>query len=124
MGDNDQEIVELCNEVHSIMQNATKDLPIPAPNKARDSRKKISVFMYGVISELTATQKIEKDEVYQKYLIMGGLSVDQAVTIVKQTRDVFAKQEFSEKWLRAGREAVIHWQSSDKNIKPLIEALL
>ena len=55
---------------------------------------------------------------------MGGLSVDQAVTIVKQTRDVFAKQEFSEKWLRAVREAVIHWQSSDKNIKPLIEALL
>ena len=65
MGDNDQEIVELCNEVHSIMQNATKDLPIPAPNKARDSRKKISVFMYGVISKLTTTQKIEKDEVYQ-----------------------------------------------------------
>lgn len=124
MVNNDQEIGELCNKVHSIMQDATKDLPIPPPNKARDSRKKISVFTYGVISELTAKCAVQKDEVYQKYLIMGGLSLDQAVTIVKQTRDEFAKQEFSEKCLRMGREAVTHWQSGDKNIKPLLEALL
>lgn len=124
MVNNDQEIIELCNKVHSIIQDATKDLPIPDPNKARDSRKKLSVFTYGVISELTATRTVHKDEVYQKYLIMGGLSVDQAVTIVKQTRDEFAKQEFSEKCLKTGREAVIHWQSGDKNIKQLLEALL
>ncbi len=124
MVSDDQETVEMCNKVHSIMQDATKDLPIPDPNKARDSRKKISVFTYGVISELTATHKVYKDKVYEKYLIMGGLSHDQADSIVRRTRDEFAQQEFGEKCLSSGRKAVIQWQSGDKNIKSLLEALL
>ena len=44
MNEDDQEILDLCNQVHNIMQYATKELPIPAPEKARDARKILSVF--------------------------------------------------------------------------------
>ena len=60
MSDEDQEIIEICNTVHSIMQSATHDLPIPDPKKTRDIRKKISVFTYGVIIELTEKNNTEK----------------------------------------------------------------
>ena len=81
-------------------------------------------FTYGIISELTAQTEINKDKVYEKYLVMGGLNVDQADTIVKRTRDEFTKREFGEKSLKSGKTAVVQWLSGDKNIQPLVEALL
>ena len=114
----------LCNEVHSIMMGATKDLPVPNPKNAKDIRKKISVFTYGVISQLTDQLKIDKDKVYEKYLRMGGLSAEQAGTIVKRTRDEFLKREFGEICMESGKTAVRQWRSGDKNIQSLVEALL
>ncbi|MGI9227569.1 MAG: hypothetical protein ACR2PU_02140 [Gammaproteobacteria bacterium] len=114
----------LCNEVHSIMMGATKDLPVPNPKNARDIRKKISVFTYGVISQLADQAEIDKDQVYEKYLVMGGLSTEQASIIVKRTRDEFLKREFGENCMESGKTAVRQWRSGDKNIQSIVEALL
>ena len=114
----------LCNEVHSIMMSATKDLPVPNPKYARDIRKKISVFTYGVISQLTDQAEIDKDQVYEKYLVMGGLSTKQASIIVKRTRNEFLKREFGENCMESGKTAVRQWRSGDKNIQSIVEALL
>lgn len=114
----------LCNEVHSIMMDATKDLPVPDPKYARDIRKKISVFTYGVISQLTDQSKIDKDKVYEKYLVMGGLSAETAGTIVKRTRDEFLEREFGKNCMESGKTAVRQWKTGDKNIQSIVEALL
>jgi len=124
MSSDQKQIDLLCNEVHSIMMGATKDLSVPDPKNARDIRKKISVFTYGVISQLTDQSEIDKDQVYEKYLIMGGLSAEQADTIVKRTRDEFSKREFGEKCMESGKTAVSQWRSGDKNIQLIVEALL
>ena len=92
--------------------------------EGRDARKKLSVFTYGIISVLAAQNKLDKDKVYERYLIMGGLNVNQADAIVSRTRDEFVKREFGEKCLTSGKHAVNQWISGDKNIQPLVEALL
>jgi len=44
MIDGPQKILELCNQVSSIMQDETKALLIPDPQNARDARKS-SLFL-------------------------------------------------------------------------------
>ena len=124
MVENNPEILALCNVVHNIMQDATKDLPIPAPQNARDARKILSVFTYGIISALSAKNELDKDKVYEKYLMMGGLNTYQADIIVSRTRDEFVKRDFGEKCLISGKNAVNQWTSGDKDIRPLVESLL
>ena len=124
MTEDDQRMIELCNTVHDVMQDATKDLPIPTPENTRDARKKISVFTYGVISELCIQDQLNKDEVYVKYLMLGGLNLDQANTIVGRTRDEFSKREFGATCLQAGKNATIQWLSGNKDIQPFVEAFL
>ena len=124
MSDDDQEILEICNTVHSIMQSATQDLPIPDPKKTRDIRKKISVFTYGVIIELTEKNTLNKDNIYRKYLMMGGLSNEQAKTIVTRTRDEFTQREFGADCLSAAHKAVNQWLAGDKNVQELVVKLL
>jgi len=124
VADEHQKILELCNHVHSIMQDATRGLPIPDPQNARDARKKLSVFTYGVIHELTENIELDIDEVYGKYLMMGGLNSNQANSIVKRTRDEFTKREFGEECLAVGKDVANKWLAGDKNIQSHMKNLL
>ncbi len=119
-----QQIDLLCNEVHSIMMHATENLSVPDPKLARDIRKKISVFTYGIVSELADKFKIDVDLAYEKYLMLGGLNTEQAKIIVKRTRDEFLLREYGENCMLTGRKVVRQWNSGNKNIQALIEALL
>ena len=119
-----KETLELCNTVQKIMRDATRDLPIPAPNKSRAARKRISVFTYGVISKLSVQSKLNKDDVYREYLMMGGLNTEQANIIVRRTRDEFTQQEFGKKCFTSGEDAVKKWVSGDKKIQSLVAAFL
>ena len=60
-----EEVEKLCNVVHSIMQDATNNLPIPKPENTRLVRKKISVFTYGIIRKLVDATDIHEDIVYE-----------------------------------------------------------
>ena len=124
MPDDLNQIDKLCNEVHTIMIDASKNISVPDSRNARDIRKKISVFTYGVITQLTENLEVDIDQVYEKYLTMGGLNRDQAQIIVKRTRDEFSKYDFGNQCMEFGRSAVRQWKSGEKNIQSIIEALL
>jgi hypothetical protein len=115
---------EICSQTHDILQVATKDLPIPAEEKARDARKMISVFTYSLIKELSADVEVHEDDIYLRYLMGGGLSAEQGRTIVKRTRDEFTEREFGKECLLAGKEAVNRWSSGDKNIQSILREVL
>jgi len=118
------QLEELCSKTHEIFQVATEKLPIPTQEKTRDVRKMISVFTYSLIKELSTGTEVHEDDIYLRYLMGGGLSADQARTIVDRTRDEFSKSKYGEKCLKAGKQAVSKWLAGDKNIQPvLIEVL-
>ena len=115
---------KLCSKTHEIFQVATEKLPIPAQEKTRDVRKMISVFTYSLIKELSAGTGIHEDDIYLRYLMGGGLSADQARTVVDRTRDEFSKCEYGEKCLQAGRDVVNKWLAGDENIQEHLHTLL
>jgi len=108
---------EICSKTHEVLQAATQDLPIPDPAKARDVRKMISVFTYAVIQELANGHDVHEDDIYLRYLMGGGLSADQANTIVARTRDEFSKKEYANDCIQAGKSAVSKWLAGDKIIQ-------
>lgn len=124
MSESNQKVLEICNTAHSIMQHATQGLPIPVPEKTRDTRKKISVFTYGVIVELCKNNSLNEETVYAHYLKMGGLTTEQANTVVTRTRDEFIKREFGGDCLKAATHVVHQWQTGDRNIQSVVKALL
>jgi hypothetical protein len=75
----------ICSKTHEILLIATKDLPIPYEDIARDVRKMISVFTYSVIKELSANENVHEDDIYLRYLMGGGLSAEQGRNIVART---------------------------------------
>ena len=101
-----------------------ENLPIPAPEKTRDARKKISVFTYGIIVELSKNTALNEDVVYAHYLRMGGLNSEQANTIVTRTREEFIKREFGEDCLQVATHVVQKWQVGDKNFQSWVKQLL
>jgi len=115
---------EVCSQTHDILQLATKDLPIPADEKARDARKMISVFTYSIIKELSADLDVHEDDIFLRYLMGGGLSAEQGRTIVNRTRDEFTKREFGEACLQAGVDVVSKWNTGNKDIQPYLSKLL
>ena len=115
---------EICSETHDILQVVTKDLPIPAENKARDARKMISVFTYSLIKELSSGLEVHEDDIYLRYLMGGGLSAEQGRTIVKRTRDEFSIREFGEDSLQAGKHVVDKWKAGDKDVEHYLHNLL
>ena len=115
---------EICSQTHDILQVATKDLPIPSDEKARDARKMISVFTYSLIKELSAKVDVHEDDIYLRYLMGGGLSAEQGRTIVKRTRDEFTIREFGADCLLAGKEVVSKWNSGEKDVQHYLHNLL
>ncbi len=124
MFDDEQKIVEICNAVYGIMQIVTHDLPIPSSEKTRNIRKKISVFTYGIIIELTKELGVNEDSVYAKYLLMGGLNSEQADKIVARTRDEFCVYEFGDDCLKAANNVVNQWKAGDKDLQKYLIRLL
>ncbi len=128
MSPENKNLHNVCNTVHTIMQLASKGLLIPAEHEARVVRKKISVFTYGLITELSkqdnSKDNIDVDLAYAEYLKMGGLDEEQAATVVKRTRDEFSDREFGEKCLHAAKNVIAQWKMGNKEIKPYLEALL
>ena len=106
------------------MQVATQDLPIPAEGKARDVRKMISLFTYSLIKELAARVNVHEDDIYLRYLMGGGISPEQARTVVNRTRDEFIKLEFGDACLQAGKDVVKKWQNGEKDIQGYLQNLL
>ncbi len=119
-----QVLEELCSNTHDILQVATKDLPIPAEDQARDVRKMISVFTYSLIKELSCKVDVHEDDIYLQYLMSGSLSAGQARTIVNRTRDEFTKLEFGDECLQVGRDVVKKWQNGEKDIQSYLHNLL
>lgn len=115
---------EICSKTHEILQLATKELPIPAEEKARDARKMMSVFTYSIIKELSEDVDVHEDDIYLRYLMGGGLSADQGRNIVERTRDEFTKREFGAASMQAGKEVAKKWQKGDKDIQPALHKLL
>lgn len=114
----------ICSQTHDILQVATKDLPIPAENKVRDMRKMISVFTYSLIKALSENVDVHEDDIYLRYLMGGGLSAEQARTIVKRTRDEFSIREFGADCMQAGNDVVNQWNAGDKDIQHHLHSLL
>lgn len=118
----------ICNTVHAIMQNASAGLRIPEAHKAQIVRKKISVFTYGLITELLKQDHSldagNVDLAYIQYLVIGGLQQKQAATVVNRTRDEFLNSAFGEECLQTASAVIIEWKSGNKDIKPYLEALL
>ena len=115
---------EICSKTHDILQVATKDLPIPDQSKVRDVRKMISVFTYSIIKELAKDQEAHEDDIYLRYLMGGGLTAEQARTIVNRTRDEFTQREFGDNCTQAGKTVVAKWQAGNKAIHGYLHDLL
>lgn len=124
MSINNITIEKICDEAHEILLVATSNFSVPSEKQARDVRKKISVFTYGVIDGLASNSEFHKDEIYEKYLIRGGLSIEQAKIIVNSTRDEFSVRDYGNKLLQLGRDSANQWSSGNKNIKLSSEVLL
>lgn len=118
------QLEELCSKTHEIFQVATEKLPIPTQEKTRDVRKMISVFTYSLIKEVSSGTEVHEDDIYLRYLMGGGLSADQARTIVDRTRDEFSKNDYGEKCLQAGRDVVKKWLAGNKDIQEHLHSLL
>ena len=115
---------DICSNTHEILQVATKDLPIPDQSRVRDVRKMISVFTYSIIRELANEQDVHEDDIYLRYLMGGGLSSNQAQTIVNRTRDEFLQREFGDDCIQAGKDVVNQWRAGDKAIQSNLHDLL
>ncbi len=115
---------ELCSQTHKIFQVATQDLPVPTQEKARDTRKMVSVFTYSLIKQLSSGTEVHEDDVYLRYLMGGGLNAKQAKTVVDRTRDEFSKREFAKECIQAGKDVVNKWLVDDKNIQSYLHNLL
>jgi len=115
---------ELCSKTHDILQVATKDLPIPAEEKARDVRKMISVFTYSLIKELSTDLDVHEDDIYLRYLMGGGLSAEQGRNIINRTRDEFAQRAFGKACMQASKDVVSKWSAGDKNIQSILKRVL
>jgi len=128
MPSDNEKLHDICNTVHTIMQLASKGLLIPVEHEARVVRKKISVFTYGLITELSKQEyvnnKLDVDVAYTEYLKMGGLNKEQAAIVAKRTRDEFSDREFGQKCLHAAENVFAQWKLGNKDIKPYLEALL
>lgn len=115
---------DICSQTHDILQVVTKQLPIPAENKTRDVRKMISVFTYSLIKELSADVDVHEDDIYLRYLMGGGLSAEQARTIVKRTRDEFSEREFGADCMQAAKDVVKQWNAGDKDVQHYLHSLI
>ncbi len=118
------DLEQICSKVHEIMLAVTKGLPIPDKNKARDVRKKISVFTYGVVKELSADHSVHADDVYLRYLMGGGLNAEQAHIIVDRTRDEFTQREFGQECMQLAKDVTHKWQDGNKDIEDALRKLI
>lgn len=118
------DLEKLCNTVHALMQDATTNLSIPSPEKARTARKKIAVFTYSIVREIAEEAGVNCEKLYEQYLLMGGLTQEQASIISRRTQEEFIFREFGEECIQAGKTAFHQWQSGDKDISPLIKGLI
>ncbi len=117
------DIVEIAEKVHAIMQAVTKNLTIPDTKQASFVRKKISVFSYGIFVQLAEEANQDCDQAYSYYLTMGGLDKSQAATIVKRTRDEFSQMEFGEASMELGKAAAKMWNSDDTDLSDITNKL-
>ncbi len=106
---------EAYNKVHEYILSVTKDFK---PEKIQDTRlvrKKVSVFTYGVCVALAEQDSIDKDELYYRYLLKGGLKTHQARVVVERTSLEFIKKDYATGCFDAGYQLVVK-NSTTKNI--------
>ena len=113
-----------CDNVHAYIVSATKDINPGNIKDARLVRKKVSVFTYGVCSALAEQASIDKDELYYRYLLKGGLTSHQARVVVERTSLEFIKKDYATGCFDAGYQNVMDNEPDNKiNSQKLSELL-
>lgn len=107
MADNDSAIYDqACNDVHEYILAATKGFETENIKDARLVRKKVSVFTYGVCVAVAEKVILDKDELYFRYLLKGGLKIHQARVVVERTSLEFIKKDYAKGCFDAGYQLV------------------
>ena len=96
-----------CDNVHAFIVTATKNIDPESIQDARLVRKKVSVFTYGVCSAVAEQAGIDKDELYYRYLLKGGLATHQARVVVERTSLEFIKKDYAKGCFDAGYQNVM-----------------
>ena len=96
-----------CDNVHAYIVSATKDINPGKIKDARLVRKKVSVFTYGVCSAVAEGASLDKDELYFRYLLKGGLASHQARVVVERTSLEFIKKDYAKGCFDAGYQNVM-----------------
>ena len=98
---------ETCNKVHEYILSVTEDFKPEKIQDTRLARKKVSVFTYGVCVALADQCSIDKDELYYRYLLKGGLKTHQARVVVERTSLEFIKKDYATVCFDAGYQLVV-----------------
>ncbi len=113
-----------CQAVHQFITHATKELVPDKFSDVRLVRKKMSVFTYGVCAGYVEDTALDKDELYYRYLLKGGLKKHRARVVVERTGLEFKRQDFAKGIFEAGYEFVVNSNQDKKINSPDLNELL
>ena len=94
---------EMCDEVHALVDLATRNITPPKDDQAALVRKKMSVFTFGICSVIAERERVDNEELYYQFLLKGGLHSHQARVVVERTRLEFMQNDYGENCFTAGK---------------------
>lgn len=91
-------------KIQDIVVALTQDIE---PQKITDQtlvRRKMSTFTYGLCVALANRHALDAENLYLHYLVQGGLSKHQALTVVERTSHTFIYEDFGKQCYAAGNQ--------------------
>jgi len=109
-------------QIQDIVVALTKDIQ---PQEITDQtlvRRKMSTFTYGLCVALANRHSLDAEALYLHYLVQGGLSKQQAHTVVERTSHTFIYEDFGQPCYAAGNQVDVDDFNYDEvfNLKQLI----
>lgn len=118
-----EKLQQLAEQMHALILRETQDL-LPPTHDVELIRKKMSVFAYGIATELSVAAAIDPEELYHHYLMQSGLSKHQAHVVVERTSLVHMQADFADECFQVGRKAAAKNSNSDSaSTKTIIQLL-
>ena len=109
-------------KIQDIMVALTKDIE---PQEIADQtlvRRKMSTFTYGLCVAVANRHSLDAESLYLHYLVLGGLSKQQAHTVVERTSHTFIYEDFGRSCYAGGNQVDVDEFDYDEviNLKQLI----
>ena len=101
---NTKKLLELCDEIHAILQTATKSLQPPDSEQAELVRHKMLVITLGLCETFAKQHDVDSEALFHEYLVKGGLTKHWAHVVVERTQYQFSQQDYGAICLQLGQQ--------------------